>query len=269
MKRSTGCVEPKSPIGTLSRGLYLLECVAYLGGSVRLTELADIAGLDKGTTHRLAGKLIQLGYLNRDAGGLMSVGLRVLNLGFALLASLDLRAQALPEMRELLADLDFSIQLCVLDGTEIVCLERLQCKRLQPIVPVGIGARMPAYCTAGGKAILAHLSPSTLEAILAQIDFRIFTRRTLSDPTALLADLKLTAKRGFAQADQEHLEGFRSVGAPLFDHTGSCVACISAGTFERQKSFAYFRDAIGPRLAQSARRISTQLGQRDPIAAMS
>jgi DNA-binding IclR family transcriptional regulator len=262
---STVFASRKPPIGTLSRGLYLLECVADLGGGVRLGELAVRAGLDKGTTHRLTRKLEQLGYLNRDAAGRMSVGLRLLSLAFNHVVSIDVRTHALPEMRELLAELDCSVSLGTLDGTELVYLERLQSKRLQPTLPVGVGARVAAYCTAGGKAMLAQLRLDELEAVIAKIEFRSYTRRTLGNRNALLADLRLTAERGFALNDQEQVEGYRAAAAPIFDHTGKCVACVSVGAFDSQKSASAFRQTIGPRLAEAARRISARLGKREPL----
>ena len=86
--------------------------------------LAKRAELDKGTTHRLASKLVELGYLRRDDDGKFMLGLHVLDLGFSYLASLDLRTQALPEMRRLHEEFDGAITLAILDGTEIVYVER-------------------------------------------------------------------------------------------------------------------------------------------------
>ena len=214
---------------------------------MRLTELAIEAGLDKGTTHRLSSKLIELGFLERDAHGRMSVGLRVLNLAFVHLASLDIRAVALPELTALLAEFDCATSLCVLDGAEVVYLERLRSKGLQVQVPVGIGARVPAYCTAGGKAMLAHLPADALTALLSKIEFQRFTPRTLCDSTALRADLQSTARRGFAINDQEQLEGYRAISAPVFDHSASCIGCISIGAFERHKSLPELCDVMAPR----------------------
>jgi DNA-binding IclR family transcriptional regulator len=250
------------PIGTLSRGLHLMECVAQLGGNVRLTELSLKAGLDKGTTHRLSTKLIELGYLDRDGLGRMSIGLRVLNLAFAHLASLDLRTVALPELADLVNELDCSISLCVLDGTEIVYLERVLSKRLQPTLPVGVGARMPSYCTAGGKSILAHLPPPVQEDTLTRIVYHPFTSRTHRDRESLRADLNAIVERGFAIADQEQLEGYIAAAAPVFDHQGACIACVSAGAFNSQKSMAEMRGTIAPSVAKAAQRISARLGQR-------
>lgn len=251
-----------SPIGTLSRGLHLLEHVAAIGGDVRLRELAARSGLDKATTHRLASKLVDRGYLRRDADGRLAMGLRIVNLAFTYLASLDIRTHALPEMRELLADFDFSVSLCVPDGAEIVYLERLQAKRPLPMFSLGVGARKPAYCTAGGKAILAFLAPSELETTLAKTTFQPLTERTLSSRNALLADLKRTAKRGFALAEQERMIGYHEAGAPLFDDSGSCIGCISMGGLDSYASAADFRNVIGPRLVKSAQRISAQLVKR-------
>ncbi len=109
------------PIGTLARGLHVLARVAAARGPIGVTQLAQRAELDKATTHRLASKLVDLGYLERDDDdGKFRLSLHVLDLGFAYLASLDVRTQALPEMRRLHDEYDGAITLSVLDQTDIV-----------------------------------------------------------------------------------------------------------------------------------------------------
>ena len=250
----------ESPIGTLSRGLHLLSCVARAGGRIGLGEVAQRAGLHKVTAHRLAGRLVQLGYLERDDEGRLSLGIRVLELGFSYLASLDLRTQALPEMRRLVGEIDASIGLSVIDRNEVVYIERLESSRLQPVLPVGVGARMPLHATAMGKAIMAFLPDAQQEQVLAQIDYVGITRRTPRTAAALAADLRLTRKRGFALSDQEYLESYRGIAAPIFDDAGMPVAALSAGAFASQKTLRELRDVLGPRIVRSSRAISALLG---------
>ena len=248
------------PVGTLSRGLHVLSCVAAAGGRIRLSDLAQRCGLNKVTTHRLAAKLAELGYLERDGEGRLRLGLRVLELGFSYLTSLDLRTQALPEMRRLVSELDVSIGLSVLDRSEVVYIERLESSRLQPVLPVGVGARLPIHATAMGKAMLAFMPDAQQKTFLERIDFTMLTRRTPRTIAELAADLRLTRKRGFAISDQEYIENYRGIAAPIFDDAGLPVAALSAGAFTGRKTLRELREAIGPTIVRSSQSISALLG---------
>lgn len=251
----------EGPIGTLSRGLHLLSCVAKLGGHVGLTKLAQTAGLNLGTAHRLASKLVELGYLERDENNHLSLGLHVLDLGFSYLASLDLRTQAIPELQRLRADLDCAVGLCVLSGTDVVYIERLESTSLQPTIRAVVGGRLPAHTTAIGKAILAFLPAPQLHDLLGQIKFESYTRQTVRSRVDLEADLQTTRRRGYALSDQEHFEGYRAVAAPVFDKSGSVVAAVVAGAvLGRFSSIRDLRDVVAPRVLQASRGISRRLG---------
>lgn len=253
-------LKENSPIGTLSRGLHLLSCVARAGARLSLPELAQRTGLHKVTAHRLAAKLVELGYLERDTDGRVGVGLRVLQLGFSYLASLDLRTQALPEMRRLVGEVDAPIGLSVIDRNDVVYIERLESSRLQPILPVGVGALMPLHATAMGKAIMAFMPDAQQRELLDQIDFTILTKRTPSTAAALAAELRSTRKRGFALSDQEYLESYRGIAAPIFNDAGMPVAALSVGAFEGQKTLRELCDVLAPQIVRSSRAISALIG---------
>jgi IclR family pca regulon transcriptional regulator len=247
------------PIGTLARGLHVLSLVAANGKPIGVTELAKRAELDKGTTHRLAAKLVELGYLQRDDDGKLMLGLHVLDLGFSYLASLDLRTQALPEMRRLHEEFDGSITLAVLDGTDIVYVERFSPKGLQASMPVGIGARLPLYCTAMGKVIVAAMTPAAQAALLDRIDFRKFTERTITSRAAFEADLALTRERGFGITDQEMIDGLRAVAGVVYDRHDFPVAAISVALPSAACDLAALIETVGPRIRESATVVSSHL----------
>jgi DNA-binding IclR family transcriptional regulator len=247
------------PVGTLARGLHVLSCVAALGGHVGAAEIARRAHLPKGTTHRLASKLADLGYLERDHQGRFCPGLRILDLGYLFLAASNLREQAMSEMRTLRERFECSIGLCVRDRTEVVYLERLASSGLEPMIPLEVGARLPVHCTAVGKAILAHLPTRMLEPIIASIRFEQLTSRTISSSAALLADLRATRKRQFSISDQELFVGFRSVAAPIFDDNGLPIGGLTLGVFADAMNLRDLRDIVGPSVLESSRAVSSRL----------
>jgi IclR family pca regulon transcriptional regulator len=250
----------KSPVGTLARGLHVMSCIAAAGSPVGLTELAHLAGLDKTTTYRLATKLIELGYLEQGTGGRFALALHVLDLGFAYLGSLDIRARSLPEMRRLREELDGTISLCLLDGTDIVYVERFAPKRLQASVPVGVGARLPAYCTAMGKALLAALPVSECDVLLRGAKLTKQTPHSIVDRAALRRDLDEVRARGFAVSDNEMIVGLRAAGAAIKDRDGIPVAALSVAMSADLITAAELRKTIGPKVRDAA----IAIGRRIP-----
>lgn len=259
LSRRSSCVKQsgdEAPVGTLSRGLHLMSCVAAAGSPPGLTALARMAKLDKATTYRLASKLVSLGYLDQTPGGRFRLGLRILSLGYAYLNSLDIRARALPEMRRVQQEIDGTVSLCVLDGAEIVYLERLAPKRLQASLPVGIGARLPVQCTAMGKAILAEMPPGDRQRVLQKIVFKQFTPRSIHDQQALMKDLEQVRSRGFATSDNEMVIGLRAVASAIKDHNGVPVAALSIALSADLVTSAQLRRTVGPHVRAAAAAIS-------------
>jgi len=248
------------PIGTLARGLHLLSSVGAARGPLGVTELAQHAQLDKATTYRLASKLVELGYLERNDDGKFRLGLHVLDLGFAYLASLDLRTQALPEMRRLHDEYDGAITLSVLDGTDIVYVERISPKGLQASMPVGIGARLPVHCTAMGKVILAHMAPDRLAALLDRIDYAKWTQHTIASRAEFETELRRTRERGFGVTDQEMIDGLRAVASPIFDHHGTPIAGLSVALPVHACNLDALVNGVAPRVVTAGKIVSSHLG---------
>ncbi len=248
-------------MGTLARGLHLLSSLASAGRELGVTELAQAAGLDKATTYRLAVVLTRLGYMEQERETRrFRLGLRILDLGFGYLASLDVRRQALPEMRLLRQDSDGTISLSVLDGTDIVYVERLPPKRLQASAPVGIGARLSVHCTAMGKAILAFLPADEAEAVLARLELKAWTPYTITDVAELRRQLDEARRRGFALSEQETVLGLRSVAAPIIDRNDRPLAALSVAVGIQDVSQEDLQTRVAACVAQAAAAVSSHLG---------
>ena len=212
------------PVGSLARGLRLLSIFGVGVKDLGLSELAKLADLDKATTHRLARILTDLGCLQQDAETKRyRLGVRVLDLGFAYLSSVDVRELALPHMQALARGFDGSVSLSILDGTEIVYIERLRPKPFSVSVQVHVGSRSPAYCTAMGKALLAALPRRERDRLLGRMKLEPLTPHTLTDPEALARQLDQVLRRGFAVNDEEHALGLRSVAAAIRERSGAAI----------------------------------------------
>lgn len=219
---------PSPGTQALERGLALLEILRGAPGGLALADLAAASGLHKSTVHRLVAALSRWGYVSRSPdGGRYRLGIRLAELGQVALQALDLRAEAAPHLRELVARTGITAHLGVLHGTEIVYLDKVESDTATVRMASTIGGRMPVHSTAIGKAILAHLPEDDVRALLARTGLPARTPRTITDMEVLIDQLRLVRRSGWALDDTENEEGIRCVAAPLFDHTCRVVGAIS------------------------------------------
>lgn len=227
------------------RGLTLAECAVHLGYS-------------KPTVHRILRTFHARGFLRLDRErGLYTLGVANLRLGMTFLEQLDLRAEALPVLREIGARTSETVHLGVLDGSDVVYIEKVE--SAHPVRMYSqVGHTMPAHSTGIGKAILAFLPEEELEGVLPQC-LEARTPATITDRNALVEHLAETRRRGYSIDDVENEEGIRCVGAPVFDHTGAVCAGISiAGPASR-----LMRDGVpdlGRLVKDAAMRVSRRVG---------
>jgi IclR family transcriptional regulator, pca regulon regulatory protein len=254
--------------GSLERGIHVLWAVARAGRPVGLSELAQLAGLDKATTYRLARTLVALGCLEQDPDTReYRVGIRVLDFGFAYLNDLDVRQRALPHMQVLSRELGYAVSLSALDGGEVVYLEHLRAAPLRVASAVPIGFRIPANCSSMGKAMLAWLPQEERARILRRRPLDALTSRSITDPDALGVDLDRIRRRGFAINDEEAAFGLRSVASAVRDGFGRPVAAINVAVPASQVSLVELEHTIAPRVVQTAGLVSSELGFREALAA--
>jgi len=195
-----------------------------------VSELAVAAGLPQSTVFRLVSTLEQLGYLVRDEETKRyRHSARMITLGLTALDSLDLRELALPYMKALSEHTHETVKLAILDDVEIVFLASVVAPE-KMTMPTPVGHRLPAYCTALGKALLAFQPPDKLDLLLKMIDFKRRTPKTITDPARLKAELTRSRKRGYAIGDQEMILGESSIAAPIHDRRGVALAAVNIST---------------------------------------
>lgn len=194
------------------RMLLILDTVATSPGEVGLSELARLTGLKKATVHRLATDLVAHRMLERGGYG-YRLGLHLFELGQHVPASRRLRATALPFMADLLTATAEIVQLGVLDGTEIVYIEKLTGKHgIQ--VPSAVGTRLPAYCTGLGKAILAFSDETAVDLVIAT-GMPARTGTTITDAKRFRRELEKIRDAGVAYDREEGTRGIACVAAPI------------------------------------------------------
>lgn len=223
---------PKNVVQSVAKAFAVLRAFAPEAPELTVSEIAAAAGLDRGTAFRLAHTLVGLGYLRPVAGSRRyRLALRCLELGFAALSAGDLRAHALPLLREAVPHLADAASLGVLERGEVIYLERVQAGPDRGNGPHGVdrrpGSRTGAYASALGHAILAWLPRDEQVRQLEATPRVKLSERTLTDLEALLARLDQVRAQGFAVADGENAYGLRTVAAPILGLDGAPLAALS------------------------------------------
>lgn len=190
-----------------------------------LTEIARRTGLPLTTVHRIVGELTAGGALDRGDDGRYRIGLRLWEIAVLAPSSTVLRERAMPFLEDLHEVTRENVALAVLDGAEVVYLERLSARDAVSIVSRS-GSRLPVHATGVGLVLLAHATPDVVEQVLAR-PLRRFTPYTVCDPARVRAALGVARSSGFVISDRQIEDVSLSVAAPVRDRSGRVVAAMS------------------------------------------
>jgi IclR family pca regulon transcriptional regulator len=250
---------------SLERGLAVLGCFTPERPVLGIAELAEELGMSRSTTHRYVITLAALSYLEQDASRKYRLGLRVTDLGMSALTATGLRERAHPYLEELRQRTSYTSSLAVLDGPEIVYVDRVRSfRREQHTSERGLapGSRLPAYCTAMGKLLLAYLPESEQRQLVAELRLTKQGPNTITSKAELSDELGAIRAEGLAVNDEELAAELHSIAAPVRDDGREVVAAVGLAAHTSVISLAELVDALSPRLIATADRVSTRLGYR-------
>jgi IclR family transcriptional regulator, pca regulon regulatory protein len=250
---------------SLERGLAILGCFTPSRPVLGIADIADQLGMSRSTTHRYVITLVALGYLEQGASRKYRLGLRVTDLGMAALSSTGLREHAHPYLEELRQRTSYTASLAVLDGAEVVLVDRVRShRRGQPQADLELraGSRLPAHATALGKALLAGLPEDERGALIATIKLPRHGPNATRSRKALRERLARTGPGGLAVEDEELAAGLYAIAAPVRDDGGAVAAAVGLSAPSSMISLKEMRDALAPHLLAAADRISARLGYR-------
>lgn len=247
-------------VQSLERGLAVLRAFDQQRPAMTLADAAKATGLTRATARRLLHTLVEVGYVSTD-GKYFELTPKVLDLGYAYIASLQLSDIAQPFMEHLSEQVHESVSAAVLDGTQVVYVARVNTQRIMTI-SLSIGSRLPALWTSMGRVIVANLPEPEIEALLASQPLSPPTPRALATPEELRAELALIRQQGYALLDQELEEGVRSVAAPLRDRAGRVLAGMNVSTHAGRVTLKELRADILPLLLEAAGEINSRLAKR-------
>lgn len=257
---------------SLERGLSILSAFSSNRPVLGIADLARAVGLTKSTTHRYIATLVKLEYVQQDPETKKYyLGPRVVDLGFAAIDSMELARVAAPSLQALADETGYTVSMALCDGPDVVYVDRRRSSRrrapLTMDLNLHIGSRLPAYCTALGKAILAYKDPATLREILDRTDMARRGPNTLTNREQLVAALATVRQRGMAVNNEELAPGLRSFAAPVRDRTGEVVAAVNIAVHlsVAPSSPEALAGRLEPPLRQATAEISRRLGYRPPM----
>ena len=251
MSDSAAKAADKNVVHSLAKGFRVLEAFTSQQPELSLAEVARRAGMDNATAFRLLNTLVMLGYVEKIADTRdFRLALKCLDLGFNAIARADLRGLARPVLRTLVGALNEAASLGVLDGADVVYIERIQAGLTRLGVDVRIGSRVPAYSTAIGHALLGFMPRDAQLRVLEAREREKVTPRTPVELDAILARLAGVRERGYAFSDQESVSGLLVLSAPVLDLDGVPLAAVSvAAPAMGVDAAAFEREARTPVLA--------------------
>jgi DNA-binding IclR family transcriptional regulator len=251
----------KGAVPAVVKAVRLLDVLAAAKEPLTLAALTDELGLPKSTIHALCATLVHAGLVRRFESGSYHLGSHVMDLSHAFLVSTDVTAE-FTRLRDSLNLLpEETIILSVLDGADVVYMACRNGNR-----PLGlnfrIGMRLPANCTASGKAQLSTLPEERVAELAQASGLRALTRKSVTELPALMKQLALTRKRGYSVDDEETRDGMVCLSAPVFDsNTAQAVAGLSVSLLKSATDASQKAAAIHA-IRQMATELSKRLGAR-------
>lgn len=247
----------KNTVKSVVKAFAVLQSFGPDAEELVIADVARAAGLDNATAFRLLNTLVSLGYVEKVPDSRrFRLTFKCLDLGFNAIARSDIRSLGRPLLRSLVNDRIEAASIGVLDGHEIVYVERIQAGLQRLAVDVRVGNRVPAFSSALGRAILAHLPLDDERAILEASSPRPLTQYTLVDIDRLLSEIAKVRRDGYAVSDQETVTGLRVLAAPITDVDGIPIAAMSVAAPAYGQTLEQFIEDARDATCAAARQLS-------------
>jgi DNA-binding IclR family transcriptional regulator len=253
-------------IQSVERAIAILNAIAERGGTMGLPELSEKLGLPKTTIHTLVKTLKTKGFVQQNPSTKKyGLGFALYELGAIQVAEQEIQRVASVAVEQLANDLDVECRLGIWHQQSIIIT--------QTALPIHrrnrghqIGPRIPAYCTALGKAILAFLPDEELTDYLEQVDLVAYTTETITDKVKLKEELARIRRQAYSVSKGELMPYRSAMGAPIIGQDERVEGAISI-SLEAQHTDHQKLEALAHHLLRATQEVSISLG-RQPIRIM-
>ncbi|SFO82588.1 transcriptional regulator, IclR family [Paracoccus pantotrophus] len=245
-------------VQSVAKAFRVLEAFDSDHPSMTLSQISQECGMDLSAAQRFTHTLTALGYLTRDPKTRQfELGVKSLELSFHYTRASRLVDRAIPILQHLSKQCDETVNLTVLDGTEIVFISRFMSRHVLN-TDVIIGTRLPAYCTAPGRAILSRMAPAQVDEILSASDLRPYTLTTPTEPEDIRQRIRQAAQDGYAVAFEEYFHGDASIAAPILGRDSNVVGAVNIGASTSRYQHEEYVRKYSAVIIAAARSISWQ-----------
>ena len=244
---------------SLEYGVAILESFSGARETLGIADIADAVGVSRSTTHRYAMTLVALGYLEQNSNRKYRLARHAADPGGAAIGAIRREVAARAVLEELREQIGHTVSMGVLEGARVIYVHRLLAHgpgQYSADHDLGVGASIPAYCSALGKVLLASISESERRELLATIELVPHGPRTIGERGELAAELDRISTRGVVISDEELFAGARSIAAlvprPRSQYPAAIEVTVPSSTYTVEQ----LRRRVGPRLKRAAKLIS-------------
>ena len=236
---------------TLARGLAVIQAFSQRKRQVTVSQLSAKTGLSRAAVRRCLYTLQKLGFAGSSDSRHFFLLPRILTLGCSCISSIPLGAVLQPVIERLSHQLHESCSLATLDGANVIYIAHAPFTRMMS-TDLGVGSRLPAFCTSTGRVLLAHLPENELESLLAGVHLQRTTDRTIVTAEKLRPALQLARQNGYCIVDQEFELGFRSIAVPVRNAFGKVLAALNVGAPAQRVTVQHMQAEFLPALRAAA-----------------
>lgn len=215
-------------VRSVERSLRILQAFSSDEVELNLSDLGRRLNLSPSTTHRLLTTLQRQGFIEQDeSNGKYRLGLMLFKLGSLVQQGMNLRMQSVISLRRLMRRTSETSYLCVMDGDEALCIDRVEGDHQVRVLALDVGGRLPLNCGGAPRVLLAHMSDEQTEAFMKRRAFPRLTPHSLTQPDQIWQDIAQTREQGYTFSVEDVIEGVAAIGAPIRDHSRQVIGAIS------------------------------------------
>ncbi len=246
-------------VQSVDRALKLLDILIDKKEAIALSEISEIADLNISTTHRLLNTLVQRGFVTQaEESSKYKLGYRLFEIAGILEDQINLKRIVRPYLEEIVEKCNETANLVVLDGAEVVYIDQVESTNMMRMF-AQVGSKGPAHSLGSGKALLAYLSETELDKLLAELDLKKFTENTITKTEKLKEHLAEIREQGYAVDDEEMEEGVCCAAAPIENRDGKVIAAISVSGPNIRINDQFLYQELVPLVKEQAEKISRKL----------
>ncbi|MGI5837271.1 MAG: IclR family transcriptional regulator [Chloroflexota bacterium] len=257
--------EPRSiqkkarPLRAVQRVMAILGSFSIEKPELGISEISVIVGLTPSSVYRVVASLERGGFLEQNpVTGKYRLGLEIFSLGSIVLEQMGLGRTSYPFLEELSRISRETVNLGILRQGQVMYVQKIESPELLR-AGLTVGSRVPAHCTAIGKALLAHLPENRLEEIVKQHGLPQYGPNCITSLEKLKAHLAKVREQGYSVDDEELEADMRCIGAPIWNHMGVVIAGIAIAGPARRMTYARLEE-LRPAVLKAAEGISQCMG---------